>query len=68
MTVIESIVKDLEKLPAPKLIEVAHFVQNFDPRCREERLVLLRKTQGVLSQEDGIAFEQAMATSRRVES
>lgn len=67
MTVIESIVKDLEKLPATKLIEVAHFVHSLDPRRREERLALLRTTQGGLSEEDGIAFEQALAASRRVE-
>jgi len=68
MTVLESIVKDLETLPASKLAEVAHFVSNLNPKRREERLALLRKTQGVLSEEDGKIFEQAMVDSRRVES
>lgn len=60
MTVLESIVKDLETLPAPKLVEVAHFVSNLNPRRREERLAALKATAGCMSPEEGEAFEKTI--------
>lgn len=60
MSVLESIVKDLETLPAPKLVEVAHYVSRLNPRRREERLTALRATAGCLSEEEGEAFEKAV--------
>ena len=56
----ESIVKDLESLPAPKLVEVAHYVSRLNPRRREERLAALKATAGCLSGEEGAAFEKAV--------
>ena len=53
MSVLESIVKDLETLPAPKLAEVAHFVSRPNSRRREERLAALKATAGCLSGEEG---------------
>ncbi len=38
MSVLESIFKDLETLPAPKLVEVARYVSGLNPKRREERL------------------------------
>ena len=32
MTVIESIIKNLETLPASKLVEVAHFISGLNPK------------------------------------
>lgn len=60
VSVLESIVKDLESLPAPKLVEVAHFVSRLHPRRREERLSALKETAGCLSGKDGEAFEKAV--------
>lgn len=60
MSVLESIVKDLETLPAPKLVEVAHYVSRLNSRRREERLTALRATAGCLSEEEGEAFEKAV--------
>jgi len=60
MSVIESIVKDLETLPAPKLVEVAHYVSALNPRRRAERLAALEATAGCLAGEEGAAFEQAV--------
>jgi hypothetical protein len=60
VSVLESIVKDLETLPAPKLVEVARYVSRLNPRRREERLNALRATAGCLSGEKGAAFENAV--------
>lgn len=60
MSVLESIVKDLETLPAPKLVEVARYVSRLNPRRREERLAALKATAGCLSGEEGAAFERAV--------
>ncbi len=58
MSVIESIVKDLEALPPPKLVEVAHYVSALNPKRREERLAAIRETAGCMSGEDGAEFER----------
>lgn len=60
VSVLESIVKDLESLPATKLVEVAHFVSSLNPRRREERLAALKDTAGCMSGEDSAAFEKAV--------
>ena len=60
MSVLESIVKDLESLPAPKLVEVAHYVSNLNPKRREERLAALNATAGCLPGAEGEAFEKAV--------
>jgi hypothetical protein len=60
MSVLESIVKDLEMLPAPKLVEVAHYVSRLNPLRREERLAALKATAGCLGGEEGKAFELAV--------
>ena len=49
MTVIESILKDLETLPASKLVEVAHYVSRFNPKRRDERMAALKATAGCLA-------------------
>jgi hypothetical protein len=58
VSVLESIVKDLETLPAPRLVEVAHYVSGFNPKRREERLAAIEATAGCMSGDDGAAFEQ----------
>jgi hypothetical protein len=66
--VIESIMKDLQSLPNPKLVEVARYVHGLSEAAQKERSSLLRQTYGALSQEDGEAFEQAVIGARRLES
>jgi len=68
MSVIESILKDLEGLPTPKLVEVARYVHGLSEEAQKERLSLLRRTHGALSEEDGEAFETALTGARRLES
>ena len=46
MTVIESIIKNLETLPASKLVEVAHFISGLNPNRRNERIAALKATAG----------------------
>ena len=60
VSILESIVKDLESLPAPKLVEVAHYVSNLNPKRREERLAALNATAGCLPGAEGEAFEKAV--------
>ena len=67
VSVIESILKDLQSLPTPKLADVARYVRGLSETAQKERLVLLRQTHGALSDEDGQAFELALAGARRLE-
>ena len=65
MTVIESILKDLQSLRAPRLVDVARYVHGLNETAQKERLALLRQTHGVLNEEDGDAFETALLGARR---
>lgn len=60
MTVMESILKDLETLPASKLVEVARYVSRFNPNRRNERLAALHAVAGCMSGEEGAEFEKAV--------
>jgi hypothetical protein len=68
MSVIESILKDLESLPTPKLVEVARYVHDLSETAQQERMSVLKKTHGSLSEDDGAAFDLALKGSRRLES
>jgi len=58
VSVLESIVKDLETLPAPRLVEVAHYVSGLNPQRRAARLAAIQATAGCMSGEEGAAFER----------
>ena len=58
MSVIESIVKDLESLPPAQLVEVAHYVSGLNPKRRESRLAAIQATAGCMSGEEGATFER----------
>ena len=60
MTVIESIIKNLETLPASKLVEVAHFISGLNPNRRNDRIAALKATAGSMAGEEGEAFEKAV--------
>ncbi len=68
MSVIESILKDLQGLPTTKLVDVARYVHGLSDAAQKERLSLLHQTHGALSEEDGQAFELALNGARRLES
>jgi hypothetical protein len=58
VSVLESIVKDLESLPVLRLVEVAHYVSGLNPKRREEQLAAIRATAGCMSGDEGAAFER----------
>lgn len=68
MTVIESIVHDLRGMPLGKLVEVARYVHRLSETAERERAEVLAETHGYLDENDGLAFEQALETSRRIEA
>ncbi len=68
VNVIESILKDLQSLPTPKLVEVARYVHGLSEADQKNRQALLRQTHGVLTEQDGHSFEAAMLGGRRLES
>lgn len=68
MTVIESIVRDLNGLPMRKLVEVARYVHRLSETAERERFEVLRETHGYLDESDGRIFEQSLENSRRIEA
>ncbi|MCL2641242.1 MAG: hypothetical protein FWD53_10385 [Phycisphaerales bacterium] len=63
MTVLESIVKDLETLPASKLAEVANYVSRLNPEGgerRRRRNTVLRSLAGCMPGKEGEDFEKAV--------
>ena len=68
MTVIESIVRDLQGLPMPKLVEVARYVHRLSETAKQERVEILRETHGYLDENEGRIFERALEDSRRIEA
>jgi hypothetical protein len=68
MTVMETIMRDLQGLPLRKLVEVARYVHQVSAAGQEEREKVLRATYGSLSEEDGVSFEEALKGAREVEA
>ncbi|MCE0497675.1 MAG: hypothetical protein LV481_06995 [Methylacidiphilales bacterium] len=60
MSVIESILKDLQDLPTPKLVEVARYVHGLNPKSHERRRAALLATAGCMVGEEGEDFERAV--------
>lgn len=66
MTVLESIVKELQELPTAKQVEVAGYVHRLSESAQKERWTLLGSLHGCLSDADGRAFEEARSAARRL--
>jgi hypothetical protein len=60
VSVIESILKDLQGLPTQKLVEVARFVHGLNPKSQERRHAALQATAGCMAGEEGEDFERAV--------
>lgn len=60
MTVLESIVRNLQDLPEPKLVEVARYVRTLTPGNRERREAAILATAGCMAGEEGEVFERAV--------
>ena len=68
MTVIETIMRDIQGLSLRQQVEVARYVQRLSETARHRRVAVLRQTHGSLDEADGRAFEEALTESRRVET
>jgi hypothetical protein len=68
VTVIESIVRGIQGLPLRQQIEVARHVYRLNSAAQQERAEVLRRTHGRLDENDGQAFEDALADARRIEA
>lgn len=68
MSVIESIVRGVQGLTLRQQVEVAAHVFRLNTAAQKERVEALRRLRGCLSEEDGRAFEEALADSRRIEA
>jgi hypothetical protein len=60
VSVIESILKDLQDLPTTKLVEVARYVHGLTPKSQERRRAALLATAGCMAGEEGEDFERAV--------
>ncbi len=60
MTVVESILRDLNELPNPVLIDVARYVHSLNPKSKERRLSALLATAGCMDRDEGESFELAV--------
>ena len=70
MTILESIVRDLHELPAPKLVEVSNYIHALHPSAEniERRRIALRSTAGCMAGDEGEDFERAVReTSDRID-
>ncbi|MEY4483448.1 MAG: hypothetical protein RL693_900 [Verrucomicrobiota bacterium] len=67
MSIIESILRDLNGMPLRKLVEVARYVHSISETAERDRAEVLQETHGYLDENDGQIFEQALINSRRIE-
>jgi hypothetical protein len=66
MTLVESITRDLHRIPNDKLVEVARLVRELVPETVMRQRQALKQLHGCLDEEAGKAFEEALASSRRL--
>jgi hypothetical protein len=68
LSVLESIIHELRGLPLSKLVDVARYVHRLSETAERERAEVLRETHGYLDEKDGMIFERALKSSRRIEA
>lgn len=66
MTVLESIVKELQALPTAKQVEVARYVHQLSEAGQKQRWDALGRLHGILSEADAVVFEEALRGARRL--
>ena len=67
MTLVDRIIDGVRDLPVRQQVEIMNHVYRLNPRMQHERAEMLQRLHGALSEEDGLAFEQAAEGSRLVE-
>ncbi len=60
MTLVESIARDLQKLPNAKLVEVARFISELVPQVAERQRKTLAESYGCMDDEQGEVFEASV--------
>ena len=65
MTVLESILRELQELPASKQVEVAGYVLRMSEAVQQQRWTRLGQLYGSLPDLDAVAFEEARIRARR---
>ena len=60
MTVVESILRDLNELPQTVRVDVARYGQSLNPKNNERRLSALLATAGCMDTDEGERFELAV--------
>ena len=68
MTVIETIMRDIQSLSLRQQVEVARYVQRLSETARRKRMAVLSQTYGSLDETDDRAFEEALSESRKVDN
>ena len=71
MTILESIMRDLRDLPAPKLVEVSNYIHSLHPsvEAEERRRAAIRCTSGTMAGAVGEDFERAVReTADRIDT
>lgn len=68
MSVKESIIQNLHGLSQKDLVQVASMVFRLNKGAQEEQARSLQASHGCLTEKEGVAFEQALAGSRRLSS
>jgi len=68
MTVIETIMRDIQSLSLRQQVEVARYVQRLSDTARRKRVAVLSQTYGSLDETEGRAFEEALTESRKVDT
>ena len=65
MTLLESIMRELHELPAPKLVEVSHYIRTLHPSAESitRRRNAIRATAGSMAGDEGEDFERAVRES-----
>ncbi|HLB33646.1 MAG: hypothetical protein A3F67_12150 [Verrucomicrobia bacterium RIFCSPHIGHO2_12_FULL_41_10] len=66
MTIVESITQHTKALSLSQQVEAARRIHLLNPTAQQERVKILKRTHGCLSEADGILFEEALADSRRI--
>jgi hypothetical protein len=67
MTVLESILREVQNLPLGQQVKVARYVRELSEIAQLQRAEVLRATHGCLDEADAKAFEEALGSARQVE-
>lgn len=68
MSVVDTIVRGVQDLPLSEQVNVVRYVHGLSASAHDKRATLLLSAFGALDEADGLAFEEAMQSARRMEA